>query len=153
PEPSAGPRKSKLLRIVGDEAFSEILGYYIRIPDGAAVAFGDVIKECDGRGVLWGGNKILFVVSDNISTSFQLEIRLEHLIVTTGDSGQSTVEGAKELMRPVQEMNEGLYFPIPQQLEAVLVPDGDREVRIEVSSGEWIDTETAHAWRSRLAAG
>jgi hypothetical protein len=75
------------------------------------------------------------------------------LIVTTGEGAQSTVEGAKELTRPVQEMNEGLYFPIPEQLESVLVPDGDREVRIEVSSGEWIDTETAHAWRYRTASG
>jgi hypothetical protein len=92
------------------------------------------------------------LVSDNISSSFQFEIRLDHLIVTTGEGGQSTVEGAKDLTRPVQEMNEGLYFPIPEQLEAVLVPEGDREVRIEVSSGEWIDTETAHAWRSRQPA-
>jgi molecular chaperone HtpG len=152
-EPGTGPKKSKLLRIVGDDAFSEILGYYIRIPDGAAIAFGDVIKECDGRGVLWGGNKILFVASDKISSSFQFEIRLDHLIVTAGEGGQNTVEGAREVTRPVQEMNEGLYFPIPEQLESVLVPDGDREVRIEVSSGEWIDTENAHAWRSRQAAG
>jgi molecular chaperone HtpG len=152
-EPEAGPKKSKLLRIVGDDAFSDILGYYIRIPDGAVAAFGDVIKECDGRGVLWGGNKILFVASDRISSSFQFEIRLDHLIVTAGDGGQNTVEGAKEVTRPVQEMNGGLYFPIPEQLESVLVPDGDREIRIEVSSGEWIDTETAHAWRSRQVAG
>lgn len=148
-ESCLGTKKSKLLRIVGDEAFTEILGYYIRIPDGAAVAFGDVIKECDGRGVLWGGNKILFVASDNISSSFQFEIRLDHLIVTAENGEQSTVEGAKELQRPIQEMNEGLYFPIPEQLEKVLVPDGDQEVRIEVSTGEWIDTETAHSWRSR----
>lgn len=149
PERAADQKKAKLLRILGDESFSEILGYYIRIPDSAAVAFGDVIKECDGRGVLWGGNKILFVASDNISSSFQFEVRLDHLIVTQGDGGQSTVEGAREIKRPVQEMNEGLYFPIPEQLESVLVPADDREVRIEVSSGEWIDTETAHAWRSR----
>ncbi len=149
PERAADQKKAKLLRIVGDDSFSEILGYYIRIPDSAAVAFGDVIKECDGRGVLWGGNKILFIASDNISSSFQFEVRLDHLIVTQGDGGQSTVEGAREIKRPVQEMNEGLYFPIPEQLESVLVPDGEREVRIEVSSGEWIDTETAHAWRSR----
>jgi hypothetical protein len=152
PEQLVAPRKSKLLRIVGDEAFSEILGYYIRIPDGAAVAFGDVIKECDGRGVMWGGNKILFVASDKISSSFQFEIRLDHLIITP-DDGQSTVNGATELTRPVQEMNAGIYFPIPEQLQSVLVPDGDREIRIEVSSGEWIDTETAHAWRSREAPG
>jgi hypothetical protein len=145
-------KKAKLLRIVGDASFSEILGYYIRIPDSAAVAFGDMIKECDGRGVLWGGNKILFVASDNISSSFHFEIRLDHLIVTQGDGGQSTVEGAREINRPLQEMNEGLYFPIPEQLEPVLVPDGDREVRIEVSSGEWIDTETANVWRSRQPA-
>jgi molecular chaperone HtpG len=145
-------RNPKLLRIVGDDTFADILGYYIRIPDGAVAAFGDVIKECDGRGVVWGGNKILFVASDKISSSFQFEIRLDHLIVTIGESGQTTVEGAKELARPVQDMSGGLYFPIPERLESVLVPDGDREIRIEISSGEWIDTETSHAWRSRQSA-
>jgi len=154
PTPSGNEhRKAKLLQIVGDESFSNILGYYIRIPDSAAVAFGDMIKECDGRGVLWGGNKILFIASDNISSSFQFEVRVDHLIVTQGDDGQSTVEGARELARPIQEMNDGLYFPIPEQLEPVLVPGDSREVRIEVSSGEWIDTDTANAWRSRPATG
>ena len=62
-----GPRKAKLLKIEGDQTFAEILGYYIRLPDAAIKAFGDLIKECDSRGVVWIGDKVLFVASDRIS--------------------------------------------------------------------------------------
>jgi molecular chaperone HtpG len=151
--PSVGeqpvPRKAKLLKIEGDSTFAEILGYYIRLPDAAVKAFGDLIKECDSRGVVWAGNKIMFVASDRISSAFQFEIRLDNLIVTKNDAGQPCVEGARELIRPIQEMNEGLYFPIPDVLESVLVPTGDEEIRIEVSPGDWIDLKGANAWHAK----
>lgn len=148
PDP-ASPKRAKLLRIEGEEAFADILGYYIRIPDGATTAFGDVIKEYDNRAAVWAGNKILLVASDAISSAFQFEIRTDHLIVVPGGEGGTAVEGASELKRPVQEMNEGLYFPLPKELEAVLVPKGDEEIRIEVSSGDWLDLKTSNAWKSR----
>jgi molecular chaperone HtpG len=147
--PEAGVRKPKLLHIQGDSEFSNIIGYYIRLPESATRAFGDVIKECDNRGVVWAGNKILFVASDGVSSAFQFEIRLDHLIVTCDDSGRESVEGAAELPRPVQELCEGLYFPIPSALEQRLVPHGSEEIRIEITSGDWIDIKTAHAWRPR----
>jgi hypothetical protein len=142
-------KKPRLLHIQGDKDFQDILGYYIRLPEPTTKAYGDVIKECDSRGVVWAGNKILFIASDGVSSAFQFEIRLDHLIVTANDEGEQSVEGARELTRPVQEILEGLYFPIPQVLEAVLVPQGDAEIRIEVSSGEWIDIRTAHAWQPK----
>lgn len=141
----------KLLHIQGDEEFADIIGYYIRPPEPATRAFGDVIKECDNRGVVWAGNKILFVASDGISSAFQFEIRLDHLIVTSRDDGEQSVEGAEELARPVQELSEGLYFPVPQVLEPNLVPQGDDEIRIEVTSGDWIDMKTSHAWQARAS--
>lgn len=144
-------RKFKLLRIEGDEAFADITGYYIRVPDGAAKAYGDVIKQCDSRGSVWAGNRILLVASDGVSSAFQFEIRMDHAIVTKTDEGVSKIEGAAELKQPIQELGNGLYFPIPSSLESVLVPQGDGEVRIEVSSGEWIDLRTADAWSARVA--
>lgn len=146
----ASTKTAKILHIQGDEEFKDIIGYYIRLPDPATRAYGDVIKECDNRGVVWAGNKILFVASDGVSSAFQFEIRLDHLIVTSSATGEQSVEGAEELLRPIQELSEGLYFPIPQVLEPNLVPEGDDEIRIEVTSGDWIDMKTAHAWQPRF---
>ncbi len=141
-------RNPKLLHIQGDEEFRDILGYYIRIPDPATKAFGDVIKQYDNRGSVWGGNKVMFVASDGISSAFQFELRLEH-VVTTEVNGVQSTEGAEQLGHAVQEIEGGLYFPISVVLESHLVPAGDEAIRIEVSSGDWIDTESAHAWRAK----
>jgi len=138
----------KLLCIEGDAEFANILGYYIRIPDPATAAFGDVIKQYESRGVVWAGNKILFVASDSISSAFQFEVRLEHVISVKRD-GEASMEGAEQCDRAVQELSGGLYFPLPDVLRPVLVPVGQEEIRIEVSSGDWIDTKNANAWRAR----
>ena len=146
PEPLV--KNPKLLRIQGDAEFADILGYYIRIPDSAAAAFGDVIKQYDNRGIVWAGNKVLFVASDGISSAFQFEVRLEHVISTEAE-GLKSIEGAEQADRSIQEVSDGLYFPLPKILESVLVPTGAEEIRIEVSSGDWIDTKNAHAWRAK----
>jgi molecular chaperone HtpG len=144
-------RKPKLLHVVGDQTFADIIGYYIRLPEGAVRAYGDVIKECDSRGVVWAGNKMLFVASDTISSAFQFEIRLDHLIFVKDDEGRQSIEGACELRQPLQELHEGLYFPIPTILESVLVPQGDAEIRIEVHC-DWIDMKTAKVWEPSALA-
>ncbi|MBL8813203.1 MAG: ATP-binding protein [Planctomycetaceae bacterium] len=144
-------KNPKLLRIQGDEEFADILGYYIRIPDSASAAFGDVIKQYDNRGVVWAGNKILFVASDGISSAFQFEIRLEH-VISSDTEGLNNIEGAEQAERSVQDLNGGLYFPLPPALENVLVPKGAEEIRIEVSSGDWIDTRNSHSWRAKETA-
>lgn len=138
----------KLLCIEGDTEFADILGYYIRIPDPATAAFGDVIKQYESRGVVWAGNKILFVASDAISSAFQFEIRLEHVISVKRDR-EASMEGAEQCTRPVQELSGGLYFPLPDLLRPALVPVDQDEIRIEVSAGDWIDTKNANAWRAR----
>jgi molecular chaperone HtpG len=143
--------KPKLLNIQGDSEFADIVGYYIRIPDPATRAFGDVIKQYDRRASVWAGNKILFVAADGISSAFQFEIRLDHVIRTTNAGESHALEGAVELAQPVQELAEGLYFPIPSVLEKSLVPDGDDKILIEVSSGDWIDTQTSHQWKAKEA--
>jgi len=40
-------REPKLVRIDGSEEFSHLFGYYLRIPNSAAIAYGDVIQQCD----------------------------------------------------------------------------------------------------------
>lgn len=137
--------KSKLLHIVGDGEFSSIFGYYIRIPDSSVQAFGDIIKQYEVRGVVWAGNKILFTTSDGFGSAFQFEVRLENVIIMP----DGAIEGAVELEHPIHELSGGLYFPLPEILEPSLIPVGAQEIRLEVTSGDWIDTKNANAWRAR----
>jgi hypothetical protein len=140
-------REAKLVRIEGTEEFAHLFGYYLRIPNSASIAYGDVIQQCESRGATWGGNKITLVASDGISTAFQFEIRLDR-IISTGSGNGPVASGADVLDRPLQALFGGLYFPIPKLLEAFLVPSGGQEIRIEVRC-DWIDFTSARAWEAR----
>jgi molecular chaperone HtpG len=139
-------RIPKLVRIDGVEEFAALSGYYLRIPKTAANVYGDVIQQCEGRGAVWAGNKIMLIASDLISTAFQFEVRLDELITTEGSDGPMA-GGAVELAQPLQSLFDGLYFPIPSELEPFLVPSDSREVRIEVRC-DWIDFASARAWEA-----
>ena len=139
-------RKHRLLCIVDEEQRTGMAGFYIRLPDRAFDAYGDLVGGCDARGVVWAGNKVMFVASDGVSAQFQYEIRLDE-IVATEVAGVMRAEGALELERPVQEMFEGLYFPIPDVLERFLVPTGRDEIRLELHC-EWIDMRTGKLWET-----
>jgi molecular chaperone HtpG len=140
-------REPKLVRIEGSEEFSHLSGHYLRIPTTASDAYGDVIQQCESRGAIWAGNKIVLVASDAISTAFQFEIRLDRIIATGGESGP-VAGGAAEITQPLQALFGGLYFLIPQPLEAFLVPSNGQEIRIEVRC-DWIDFTSARAWEAR----
>jgi molecular chaperone HtpG len=142
-QPQEG-RIPKLVRIEGVEEFAKLSGYYLRIPKTAASVYGDVIQQCEGRGAVWAGNKIMLIASDLISTAFQFEVRLDELITTEGSDGLAA-GGAVELEQPLQGLFDGLYFPVPVELEPFLVPSDGREVRIEVRC-DWIDFTSARAW-------
>ncbi len=137
--------KPRILRIVEQHTHAGIAGYYIRLPDSGFAAYGDLLPECDSRGVHWGGNKIQYVVSDARSAAFQYEIRLDEVVVTE-EEGRVEGQGATGLGRPLQEMYEGLYFPIPSSLERYLVPVGNEEIRIRLTC-EWFDVRTGKHWR------
>ena len=119
--------------------------YYIRVPDAAYRAYGDLLQSCESRGLVWAGNKINYVASDMVSSAFQYEIRLDEL-VATDISGQLRAEGAIELRENLQEIFEGIYFPIPGPLQPFLVPQGDQEIRLELYC-DWIDMTTARHWQ------
>ena len=140
-------RKPRILRIVDKNSASRIGGYYIRVPDTAYGAYGDLLPPCETRGVVWAGNKIAFVASDAVSAAFQYEIRVDE-IVTADATGTRRAEGAIELTRSLQEMFRGIYFPIPSPLEPFLVPFGDEEIRLHLFC-EWIDMRTAQQWLPR----
>lgn len=150
PETQPGKAHPRILQIVDDQGATELGGYYIRMPDSAFVAYGDLLPECESRGVVWAGNKILYVASDTVSAAFQYEIRLDE-VVAADVNGEIRAEGALPLDRPLQQMYAGLYFPIPAVLEPFLVPRGTAEIRLELHC-DWIDMRTAKHWTSKEAA-
>ena len=142
--PPPGNKQPRILHIIDDTGQTDLGGYYIRLPKSAFKAYGDLLPGCDSRGVVWAGNKILYVASDAVSASFQYEIRLDE-IVAADVNGTVRAEGALPLGRPLQEMYGGAYFPVPQPLEPFLVPTGNAEIRLELHC-DWIDMRTAKHW-------
>jgi Histidine kinase-, DNA gyrase B-, and HSP90-like ATPase len=149
-EAPPGKGSPRILQIVDEQGTTGLGGFYIRLPDTAFRAYGDVLPECESRGVVWAGNKILYVASDTVSAAFQYEIRLDE-VVAASLNGILRAEGAVELGQPLQEMYDGIYFPIPAPLERFLVPRGDAEIRLELHC-DWIDMRTAKHWTPREAA-
>lgn len=142
--------KPRILRIVDEDDATGLGGHYIRVPDTAFRAYGDLLPPCENRGIVWAGNKITYVASDAVSAAFQYEIRLDEL-VTAKVNGDRRAEGAIALEQPLQEMYAGIYFPIPAPLEEFLVPDGDQEIRVYLYC-EWVDMGTAKHWLPRESA-
>ena len=136
--------RHRILQIVDDDGMTGLGGYYIRLPDRASDAYGDLVAGCDSNGVVWAGNKMTFVASDGVSAQFQYEIRLDEIVATEMD-GMLRAEGAMELDRPRQELFDGLYFAIPGSLEQFLVPRGEDEIRLNLDT-EWIDMRTGKLW-------
>ncbi len=134
----------RILQIVDEQRTTGLSGFYIRLPDTAFSAYGDLLPTCESRGVVWAGNKILYVASDTVGAAFQYEIRLDEVVAANVD-GIVRAEGARQLDRPLQEMYGGIYFPIPAPLEPFLVPHGNAEIRLELHC-DWIDMRTARHW-------
>lgn len=149
PEPQLGKPLPRILNIIDEQGTTGLGGFYIRLPDTAFDAYGDLLPGCDSRGVVWAGNKIEYVISDAVSAAFKYEIRLDE-VVATEINGTQRAEGAIPLERPLQEMYKGLYFPIPMALERFLVPHGTTEIRLELYC-DWFDVRTAKHWTPREA--
>ena len=150
PQPSDN-RKHRILQIVDDDGTTGLAGYYIRLPDRAYKAYGDLVAGCDSNGVVWAGNKMTFVASDGVSAQFQYEIRLDEIVAMEVD-GMLRAEGAVELDRARQELFDGLYFAIPGSLERFLVPRGEDEIRLNLDT-EWIDMRTGKLWEVETSNG
>lgn len=144
---SSIPSNIILLSLKAFQSATELGGYYIRLLDTAFSAYGDLLPECESRGVVWAGNKITYVASDAASASFQYEIRLDE-VVAAELNGRTRAEGAIQLERPLREIYAGIYFPIPAPLESFLVPLGIAEIRLELHC-EWFDIRTAKHWTQK----
>ena len=145
-EQSDQGQKPRLLRIIDEDRRTELAGYYIRLVDTAFNAYGDLLPECDSHGVVWVGNRITFVASDDVSAQFQYQIVLDEIAAAEVD-GVLRAEGVIELQRPLEGMFGGVYFAIPSALERYLIPAGDEQIRLELRC-EWIDMRTAKQWEA-----
>ncbi len=150
-EPQPGKPQPRILHIVDEQGATGLQGFYIRLPEMAFSAYGDLLQDCDSRGVVWAGNKIMYVASDAVSTAFQYEIRVDE-VVAASVNGVIRAEGAIQIEQPLQEMYGGVYFPIPSPLEPFLIPRGDVEIRLELHC-DWIDMRTAKHWTPRESLG
>ena len=114
--------------------------------DPGYAAYGDLLPECDSHGVVWVGNRMTFVASDDVSAQFQYQIVLDKIVAVDVD-GTLRPEGVLEMDHPLQGMFGGMYFPIPKGLERFLVPFGDEEICLDLRC-EWIDMRTAKSWEA-----
>jgi molecular chaperone HtpG len=132
--------EKKILRIL-DRGGAGVGGYYLRLMDRPAEAFGSEIQAMDEAVVYWFGNRITFAFSDGADTAFHYEVRLRELVRVVG----STEGGMAAFDRPIQEIRGGLFVPIPEMLEEFLVPEGDREISVRVNY-EWFDLRRGRKW-------
>lgn len=150
PEPQPGKPAPRIIQVIDEQGTTGLAGYYLRLPDPAFRAYGDLLPECQSRGVVWVGNKITYIASDTVSAAFQYEIRVDELVIANMN-GTPRAEGAMELNRELQEMYGGIYFPVPAPLEPFIVPKGEEELRLELHC-DWIDTRTAKHWAAKEVA-
>lgn len=138
----------KLLRIVDDTGTTGLQGYYLRIPESATAAFGELIKTFPSFAVVWFANRVTWQGSDLKSTAFLFDITLDRLI---GDSSTGELaHGAIELeSSKIQSYNNQLYFFIPLEIQDKVVPKSDIDpVKIEIRH-ELLDLGKPRSWTSK----
>lgn len=129
----------KILRIVDVSGALGIDGYYFRIMDAPARAFGNEIRTMKEVYVFWFGNRVTYVFSDGVNTAFHYELRLDRFIRVDGDAG-----GTMRLERPIQEFGAAMFVQIPEKLEPFVVPTSQSDVLVTVNY-DWIDLNRGSA--------
>lgn len=138
----------KLLQIVDDTGVTGLQGYYLRIPETATAAFGDLIRTFDSFAVVWFANRITWQGTDLKSTAFLFDVTLDRLI---GDNSTGALaHGAVELeSSKVQTYNNQIYFFIPLSIQDKVVPKSDIDpIKIEIRH-ELVDLGKARSWTSK----
>ena len=71
-EPPPKTRNPRILLVVDEEEATDLAGHYIRIPESAFHAYGDLLQSLESRGLVWAGNKLTFVASDIVAQHFSM---------------------------------------------------------------------------------
>jgi molecular chaperone HtpG len=147
-EESTGSEPAKLLRIVDDSGVTGLQGYYLRIPESATSAFGDLIRTFDSFAVVWFANRVTWQGTDLKSTAFLFDVTLDRLI---GDKATGApAHGATALPSArIHNYNNQIYFYIPPEVQNYIVPTSEAEaVKIELTH-ELVDLGRARSWTSK----
>ena len=144
-EPPNAPIAPKILKIVDKSESLSIAGFYIKLMDGPAKAFGDDIQAMEESSVFWFGNRITYAFTDAKSVVFNYELRLQQIIVVQSGTEGDEPTGVVELKHPIQEYQSSMYFRIPELLERYLVPTAGVEILVRVNY-DWFDRQRGRAW-------
>jgi molecular chaperone HtpG len=154
--PSADPsgkKASKLLRIVDETGSTGLEGYYLRIPESATAAFGDIVRIFPQFAVVWFANRVTWQGCDpSNATAFLFDITLDRF-VGAEDQGLAA-HGAMELGTSQVQTYEGqIYFFIPPALQDRIIPrDVNDVIKLQVRH-ELVDLHRARAWTSKEPKG
>jgi hypothetical protein len=151
-DPSAsGKKAAKLLNIVDETGATGLAGYYLRIPESATAAFGDIIRSFPSFAVVWFANRVTWQGSDLRSTAFVFDVALDRFLASAGSS--EPAHGAMDLgLQQVRTYENQIYFLIPPLLQDRIVPQNHADlVRIKIQH-ELIDLRRPRAWTSKETA-
>jgi hypothetical protein len=139
---------AKLLHIVDQTGATGLDGYYLRIPETATEAFGDLIRTFPSFAVVWFANRITWQGSDLKNTAFLFDVTLDRLI--GGVEAAELAHGAMELgLAKIQNYNSQLYFYIPPSVQDFVVPkSGAEAIKIEIQH-ELVDLDRTRSWTSK----
>ena len=146
----AGKKASKLLQIVDTTGTTGLAGYYLRIPESATAAFGDIIRTFPQFAVVWFANRVTWQGCDPAnSTAFLFDITLDRFIAAA-DTGADAY-GSMELTPSQVQTYEGqIYFLIPRALQVRIVPSAVANdiVKIQLRH-ELVDLYRSRAWTAK----
>ena len=149
-EPTSAVRKSssKILRIIDETKSTGLDGYYIKLPQTATNAFGDLLKTFPSFVVVWFANRITWQVSDLKSSAFLFDIALDKIITTKSDCKLS--HGSEELSTlKLHSHSNSLYLFVPLAIVDFIIPkDNENPIKIEIRH-ELVDIEGARSWVAR----
>lgn len=144
-----GKKASKLLQIIDETGTTGLQGYYLRIPESATAAFGDIIRTFPQFAVVWFANRVTWQGCDpNNATAFLFDITLDHFVAA--EEQGLAAHGAMELSTSQVQTYEGqIYFYIPPALQDRVTPrEASDVIKLQVRH-ELVDLQRARAWTSK----
>jgi hypothetical protein len=136
------------LNIVDETGSTGLAGYYLRIPESATAAFGDIIRAFPSFAVVWFANRVTWQGSDLSSTAFIFDVTLDRFLTAQGSS--EPAHGSIDLnLQQVRTYEDQIYFLIPPILRDRIVPqNADDLVKIKIQH-ELVDLRRPRAWTSK----
>lgn len=138
----------KILRIIDETKSTGLDGYYIKLPQTATNAFGDLIKTFPSFVVVWFANRITWQISDLQSSAFLFDVTLDKIITTTSDGKLS--HGSEELSTlKIHSYSDSLYLFVPLPITDYIIPkDNKTPIKLEIRH-ELVDIEGERSWAAR----